>query len=47
MITAGLVLAPMEHLAARGAIYLLTATAWLTVLQRILYVRKQLLEREL
>jgi CDP-diacylglycerol--glycerol-3-phosphate 3-phosphatidyltransferase len=42
-ITAGLVLAPWGLLP--WAIYLLTATAWLTVLQRILYVRRQLLER--
>jgi CDP-diacylglycerol---glycerol-3-phosphate 3-phosphatidyltransferase len=42
-ITAGLVLAPWGVL--QWAIYLLTATAWLTVLQRILFVRKQLLER--
>jgi CDP-diacylglycerol--glycerol-3-phosphate 3-phosphatidyltransferase len=39
-ITAGLVLAPWGLLP--WAIYLLTATAWLTVLQRILHVRKQL-----
>jgi phosphatidylinositol phosphate synthase len=42
-ITAGLVLAPWGVL--QWAIYLLTATAWLTVLQRILFVRKQLSER--
>jgi CDP-diacylglycerol---glycerol-3-phosphate 3-phosphatidyltransferase len=42
-ITAGLVLAPWGVL--QWAIYLLTATAWLTVLQRILFVRKQLIER--
>ena len=42
-ITAGLVLAPWGAL--QWAIYLLTATAWLTVLQRILFVRKQLSER--
>src|SRR6266513_6214879 len=41
-ITAGLVLAPWGLL--QWAIYLLTVTAWLTVLQRILYVRKQLSE---
>ena len=44
VITAGLVLAPWGALP--WAIYLLTATAWLTVLQRILFVRKQLLERK-
>jgi CDP-diacylglycerol--glycerol-3-phosphate 3-phosphatidyltransferase len=43
VITAGLVLAPWGVL--QWAIYLLTATAWLTVLQRILHVRKQLLHR--
>ena len=42
-ITAGLVLAPWGLL--QWAIYLLTATAWLTVLQRILFARKQLSER--
>jgi CDP-diacylglycerol--glycerol-3-phosphate 3-phosphatidyltransferase len=42
-ITAGLVLAPWGVL--QWAIYLLTATAWVTVLQRILFVRKQLSER--
>jgi CDP-diacylglycerol--glycerol-3-phosphate 3-phosphatidyltransferase len=43
VITAGLVLAPWGAL--QWAIYLLTATAWLTVLQRILHVRRQLHER--
>ena len=43
-ITAGLVLAPWGVLP--WAIYLLTATAWLTVLQRILFVRTQLAERK-
>jgi len=43
-ITAGLVLAPWGVL--QWASYLLTATAWLTVLQRILFVRKQLVERK-
>jgi phosphatidylinositol phosphate synthase len=43
VITAGLVLAPWGVLP--WAIYLLTATAWSTVLQRILFVRKQLNER--
>ncbi len=41
VITAGLVLAPWGVLP--WAIYLLAATAWITVLQRILHVRKQLL----
>jgi CDP-diacylglycerol---glycerol-3-phosphate 3-phosphatidyltransferase len=44
VITAGLVLAPWGALP--WTIYLLTATACLTVVQRILYVRKQLIERE-
>jgi CDP-diacylglycerol--glycerol-3-phosphate 3-phosphatidyltransferase len=43
VITAGLVLAPWGLL--QWAIYLLTATAWFTVLQRILFVRRQLSER--
>jgi CDP-diacylglycerol--glycerol-3-phosphate 3-phosphatidyltransferase len=41
VITAGLVLAPWGAL--QWAIYLLAATSALTVLQRILYVRKQLI----
>ena len=45
VITAGLVLAPISIWLLVGAIALLTATAWLTVLQRILFVRKQLRER--
>ena len=40
VITAGLVLAPWGAL--QWAIYLLAVTAWVTVLQRILHVRKQL-----
>src|SRR5436190_1624206 len=40
VITAGLVLAPWGALP--WAIYLLTATAWFTVLQRVLSVRAQL-----
>jgi phosphatidylinositol phosphate synthase len=43
VITAGLVLAPWGAL--QWAIYLLTATAWITVVQRILFVRRQLAER--
>jgi CDP-diacylglycerol--glycerol-3-phosphate 3-phosphatidyltransferase len=43
VITAGLVLAPWGVL--QWAIYLLAATTWLTVVQRILHVRKQLLQR--
>ncbi len=45
VITAGLVLAPISIWLLVGAISLLTATAWLTVLQRIVFVRKQLLDR--
>ena len=41
VITAGLVLAPWGVLP--WAIALLAATAWLTVVQRILHVRKQLI----
>ena len=41
VITAGLVLAPWGLLP--WAIYLLAATSWFTVLQRVLHVRKQLL----
>jgi CDP-diacylglycerol--glycerol-3-phosphate 3-phosphatidyltransferase len=43
VITAGLVLAPWGVLP--WAIYLLTATAWFTVLQRVLSVRAQLRQR--
>jgi CDP-diacylglycerol--glycerol-3-phosphate 3-phosphatidyltransferase len=43
VITAGLVLAPWGGL--QWAIYLLCATAWLTVLQRILHVRRELQAR--
>jgi CDP-diacylglycerol--glycerol-3-phosphate 3-phosphatidyltransferase len=42
VITAGLVLAPWGVLP--WALVLLAATAWLTVVQRILHVRKQLME---
>ena len=45
VITTGLVLAPISIWLLVGAISLLTATAWLTVLQRIVFVRKQLLDR--
>ena len=44
VITAGLVLAPISIWLLVAAISLLTATAWITVLQRILFVRKQLAE---
>jgi CDP-diacylglycerol---glycerol-3-phosphate 3-phosphatidyltransferase len=42
VITAGLVLAPWGMLG--WALVLLAATAWITVLQRVLHVRKQLME---
>jgi CDP-diacylglycerol---glycerol-3-phosphate 3-phosphatidyltransferase len=42
VITGGLVLAPVSIWLLVAAISLLAATAWLTVLQRILHVRKQL-----
>jgi phosphatidylinositol phosphate synthase len=45
VITGGLVLAPISIWLLVGAIALLTATTWLTVVQRILFVRKQLHER--
>jgi len=45
VITGGLVLAPISIWLLVGAIGLLSATAWLTVLQRILFVRKQLRAR--
>jgi CDP-diacylglycerol--glycerol-3-phosphate 3-phosphatidyltransferase len=45
VITTGLVLAPLHDLVLPAAIALLAATAWLTVLQRILAVRAQLHER--
>jgi CDP-diacylglycerol---glycerol-3-phosphate 3-phosphatidyltransferase len=43
VISAGLILAPWGALP--WAIYVLTATAWVTVGQRVLAVRRQLLER--
>jgi CDP-diacylglycerol---glycerol-3-phosphate 3-phosphatidyltransferase len=45
VITAGLVFAPISIWLLVAAIGLLTATAWLTVVQRILHVRRQLRER--
>jgi phosphatidylinositol phosphate synthase len=42
VITTGLVLAPVSDLVLPATMALLAATAWLTVLQRILFVRKQL-----
>ena len=45
VISAGLILAPLG-VPLQWFIYLLAATAWLTVLQRILSVRKQLLRKE-
>jgi CDP-diacylglycerol--glycerol-3-phosphate 3-phosphatidyltransferase len=44
VITAGLVLAPWWHF-LDASIYLLAALAWLTVVWRVLFVRKQLLGR--
>lgn len=44
VITAGLVLAPWWHW-LDASIYLLTATAWFTVVQRVLSVRRQLLDK--
>jgi len=43
VITAGLVFAPWGGL--QWAIYFLAATAWLTVLQRVFSVRRQLRDR--
>jgi CDP-diacylglycerol--glycerol-3-phosphate 3-phosphatidyltransferase len=45
VITGGLVLAPVSIWLLVAAISLLAATAWLTVMQRILHVRKQLRAR--
>jgi len=45
VITGGLVLAPISIWLLVAAIALLTLTAWVTVLQRILHVRRQLRER--
>jgi CDP-diacylglycerol--glycerol-3-phosphate 3-phosphatidyltransferase len=44
VITTGLVLAPVSDLVLPATMALLTATAWITVVQRILFVRKQLRE---
>ncbi|MDQ5822139.1 MAG: CDP-alcohol phosphatidyltransferase family protein [Actinomycetota bacterium] len=44
VIAAGLALAPWWH-CLDAAIYLLTVTAWFTVLQRVLSVRRQLLDK--
>ena len=44
VITAGLVLAPWGMLG--WALALLAATAWITVIQRVLHVRKQLMEAQ-
>jgi CDP-diacylglycerol--glycerol-3-phosphate 3-phosphatidyltransferase len=45
VITAGLVLAPIHELVLPAAIALLNATAWVTVVQRVLAVRRQLAAR--
>jgi CDP-diacylglycerol--glycerol-3-phosphate 3-phosphatidyltransferase len=42
VITTGLVLAPIDDLVLPATMALLAATAWITVVQRILFVRKQL-----
>jgi CDP-diacylglycerol--glycerol-3-phosphate 3-phosphatidyltransferase len=42
VITAGLVLAPLDELVLPCVMAVLTATAWLTVVQRVLAVRRQL-----
>jgi CDP-diacylglycerol--glycerol-3-phosphate 3-phosphatidyltransferase len=42
VITTGLCLAPLHDLILPSTIALLTATAWLTVVERLLFVRKQL-----
>jgi CDP-diacylglycerol---glycerol-3-phosphate 3-phosphatidyltransferase len=42
VITTGLCLAPLHDLVLPSTIALLAATAWVTVVQRILFVRKQL-----
>ena len=44
VITTGLVLAPFHDLILPSTIALLAATAWVTVIQRILFVRRQLLD---
>jgi CDP-diacylglycerol--glycerol-3-phosphate 3-phosphatidyltransferase len=46
VVSAGLILAPVG-VPLQWFIYLLAATAWVTVLQRILSVRRQLLRKEL
>jgi CDP-diacylglycerol---glycerol-3-phosphate 3-phosphatidyltransferase len=45
VITTGIVLAPLHELVLPATMALLAATAWLTVVQRVLAVRRQLLER--
>ena len=42
VITAGLVLAPVHELVLPATMAVLATTAWITVVQRILFVRKQL-----
>ena len=42
VITAGLVLAPVHELVLPATMALLATTAWITVVQRILFVRRQL-----
>jgi CDP-diacylglycerol--glycerol-3-phosphate 3-phosphatidyltransferase len=45
VITTGLVLAPLHELVLPATVALLVATTWVTVLQRVLAVRKQLQQR--
>ena len=45
VITTGLVLAPVHDLVLPATMALLATTAWITVVQRILFVRKQLQTR--
>jgi hypothetical protein len=45
VITTGLVLAPLHEFVLPSAMALLSATAWVTVLQRVLAVRAQLRAR--
>jgi hypothetical protein len=42
VITTGLVLAPVHELVLPATMALLATTAWITVVQRILFVHKQL-----
>ena len=46
VITTGLVLAPIHELVLPATMALLATTAWITVVQRIVFVRKQLREQD-